>query len=57
MMELDPIFTHVSPLFSLRSATDANTTPASQKWLPTWGKGQEAGMTVSRVRMWQEGKC
>jgi hypothetical protein len=30
---------------------------ANNTWLPTWGEGDERGMTVSSVKMWQEGKC
>ncbi|TKA79672.1 hypothetical protein B0A49_04711 [Cryomyces minteri] len=30
---------------------------ASAEWLPTWGKGNERGMTVKSVKMWQEGAC
>ncbi len=30
---------------------------AVDDWLPTWGEGDEKGMTVRRVRMWQAGKC
>ncbi|KAL2060631.1 hypothetical protein VTL71DRAFT_9272 [Oculimacula yallundae] len=30
---------------------------ANQTWLPTWGEGSTRGMTVNRVRMWQEGTC
>jgi hypothetical protein len=26
-------------------------------WEPTWGPGNERGMTVKNVKMWQEGKC
>ncbi len=27
------------------------------KWLPTWGEGNERGMTVKSVKMWQQGAC
>ncbi|KAH7033407.1 glycosyl hydrolase [Microdochium trichocladiopsis] len=27
---------------------------ASDQWLPTWGEGNDRGMTVKSVRMWQE---
>jgi len=30
---------------------------AQSKWLSSWGQGDNSGMTVKRVRMWQEGKC
>lgn len=30
---------------------------AKDKWLPTWGKGNDRGMTVKSVKMWQAGKC
>ena len=30
---------------------------AADKWLPTWGEGNERGMTVKNVKMWQQGKC
>lgn len=26
-------------------------------WLPTWGEGNDRGMTVKTVKMWQEGAC
>jgi hypothetical protein len=26
-------------------------------WLPTWGEGNDRGMTVKSVKMWQQGKC
>src|SRR5437762_10967879 len=26
-------------------------------WEPTWGQGEERGMTIKSVKMWQEGKC
>ena len=29
----------------------------SATWLPTWGEGDQRGMTVKSVRMWQQGKC
>lgn len=27
------------------------------RWLPTWGEGDERGMTVRSVKMWQAGAC
>jgi hypothetical protein len=30
---------------------------ANKTWSPTWGPGDERGMTVKSVKMWQEGKC
>lgn len=30
---------------------------AKDEWLPTWGEGNERGMTVKSVKMWQAGKC
>ncbi|KAF1943496.1 gram-negative bacteria-binding protein 1 precursor [Clathrospora elynae] len=30
---------------------------ARNDWLPTWGEGNERGMTVKSVKMWQAGKC
>ncbi|GJN75263.1 hypothetical protein PLICBS_009360 [Purpureocillium lilacinum] len=30
---------------------------AADKWLPTWAEGDERGMTVRSVRMWQQGAC
>lgn len=30
---------------------------AANKWLPTWGQGDERGMTVRSVKMWQAGHC
>jgi hypothetical protein len=30
---------------------------AKDKWLSTWGEGNDRGMTVKSVKMWQEGKC
>ncbi|KAG5923836.1 hypothetical protein E4U42_004824 [Claviceps africana] len=29
----------------------------ANKWLPTWGQGDERGMTVRSVKMWQAGQC
>jgi hypothetical protein len=26
-------------------------------WYPTWGKGEERGLTVKNVKMWSQGKC
>lgn len=30
---------------------------AVDTWLPTWGAGNDRGMTVKSVKMWQEGAC
>jgi beta-glucanase (GH16 family) len=30
---------------------------AKDTWLPTWGEGNERGMTVKSVKMWEHGKC
>ncbi|KAF2454644.1 glycosyl hydrolase [Lineolata rhizophorae] len=30
---------------------------AAGKWLPTWGDGDDRGMTVKSVKMWQQGAC
>ncbi|KZZ97566.1 gram-negative bacteria-binding protein 1 precursor [Moelleriella libera RCEF 2490] len=30
---------------------------AASKWLPTWGQGEDRGMTVRSVKMWQAGQC
>jgi len=30
---------------------------AADDWLPTWGEGDKRGMTVRKVKMWQEGAC
>jgi len=30
---------------------------AADEWLPTWAEGDERGMTVRSVRMWQQGAC
>jgi hypothetical protein len=30
---------------------------AKDEWLPTWGEGNDRGMTVRSVKMWQHGKC
>ncbi|ATY61835.1 Concanavalin A-like lectin subgroup [Cordyceps militaris] len=30
---------------------------ARDQWLPTWGQGDERGMTVRSVKMWQLGAC
>ncbi|EPS39538.1 hypothetical protein H072_6643 [Dactylellina haptotyla CBS 200.50] len=30
---------------------------SANQWYPTWGPEETRGMTVRRVRMWQEGKC
>ena len=29
----------------------------ADEWLPTWGDGNDRGMTVKSVKMWQQGKC
>lgn len=30
---------------------------AKNDWLPTWGEGNDHGMTVKSVKMWKEGTC
>jgi beta-glucanase (GH16 family) len=30
---------------------------AADQWLPTWGKGNDGGMSVKSVKMWQQGAC
>ncbi|KAF2820257.1 concanavalin A-like lectin/glucanase [Ophiobolus disseminans] len=30
---------------------------AKDQWLPTWGVGNDRGMTVKSVKMWQAGNC
>lgn len=30
---------------------------ANSTWLPTWGAGDQRGMTVRSVKMWQLGAC
>ena len=30
---------------------------ARDQWLPSWGEGNNRGMTVKNVKMWREGKC
>jgi hypothetical protein len=30
---------------------------ANGTWLRTWGDGEDRGMTVKSVKIWQEGKC
>ncbi|PVH99984.1 glycoside hydrolase family 16 protein [Periconia macrospinosa] len=30
---------------------------AKDQWLPTWGEGNDRGMTIKSVKMWQEGRC
>lgn len=30
---------------------------AARQWLPTWGEGDQRGMTVRSVKMWQQGAC
>lgn len=30
---------------------------AKDRWLPSWGEGDERGMTVRKVRMWRAGAC
>jgi hypothetical protein len=30
---------------------------AKDAWLPTWGQGNERGMTVKSVKMWSHGNC
>jgi hypothetical protein len=41
------------------AATNAQWTfwSTASEWLPTWGKGDERGMTVKSVKMWQSGRC
>lgn len=41
------------------AATNAQWTFWSQanEWLPSWGQGDERGMTVKSVKMWELGKC
>jgi hypothetical protein len=35
----------------------ANSSTAKDQWLPTWGEGNDRGMTVKSVKMWKEGLC
>jgi len=30
---------------------------ARSEWEPSWGTGNERGLTVKNVKMWQQGKC
>jgi len=30
---------------------------ANATWLPTWGVGEDRGMTVKSVKMWEQGAC
>lgn len=50
---------HVGNKPWLDDATNAQWTFWSQAddWLPTWGEGDQRGMTVRSVRMWQQGAC
>ncbi|KAK0636224.1 concanavalin A-like lectin/glucanase domain-containing protein [Bombardia bombarda] len=43
----------------LDAATNAQWTfwSAADKWLPTWGEGDQRGMTVRSVKMWRKGAC
>ncbi|EAA31490.1 glycoside hydrolase family 16 protein [Neurospora crassa] len=43
----------------LDSATNAQWTfwSAADQWLPTWGEGDQRGMTVKSVKMWRQGAC
>lgn len=43
----------------LDSATNSQWTfwSAADQWLPTWGEGDQRGMTVKSVRMWKKGAC
>lgn len=43
----------------LDDATNAQWTFWSDvgSWLPTWGKGDARGLTVSSVKMWERGAC
>jgi hypothetical protein len=36
---------------------NTNTWKAIDTWLPTWGQGNDRGMTVKSVKMWQQGAC
>ncbi|KAK3327786.1 concanavalin A-like lectin/glucanase domain-containing protein [Cercophora scortea] len=43
----------------LDAATNAQWTfwSAANEWLPTWGAGEDRGMTVRSVKMWSRGAC
>jgi beta-glucanase (GH16 family) len=30
---------------------------AKEQWLESWGEGNDRGMTIKSVKMWQEGRC
>ncbi|KJZ74227.1 hypothetical protein HIM_06458 [Hirsutella minnesotensis 3608] len=50
---------HVGGKPWIDAATNAQWTfwSAANDWLPTWGQGDERGMTVRSVKMWQLGAC
>lgn len=50
---------HVGGKPWLDDATNAQWTfwSTANQWLPTWGEGDERGMTVKSVKMWQQGAC
>jgi len=37
---------------AMRDFWNANST-----WLPTWGEGEDRGMSVKNVKMWSQGIC
>jgi hypothetical protein len=38
-------------------SAQADFIKAKDQWLPTWGEGNDRGMTVKSVKMWREGSC
>ena len=38
-------------------SAQADFIKAKDQWLPTWGAGNDRGMTVKSVKMWREGGC
>ena len=30
---------------------------SANQWLPTWPAQKDRGMTIKKIKMWQQGKC
>ncbi|KAJ6260903.1 Beta-glucanase [Drechslerella dactyloides] len=48
---------HEKPWIDASPHAAADFWSAVDSWYPTWGAGEDRGMTVRNVKMWQEGKC
>jgi hypothetical protein len=47
--EFPPIYPSFAKILMILTAKDT--------WLPTWGEGNDRGMTVKSVKMWEHGNC